>query len=42
MLTDDDTLGLFSNSLGFVQLRAQAQRDTARRARNVQFHEAAL
>merc|ERR1719159_473200 len=37
MLTDDDARDLFSDSLGFIQLRAQAQRDSKLRAKAVQF-----
>merc|ERR1719421_453810 len=36
-LTDDESRDMFSKSLGFVQLRAQAQRESARHARAVQF-----
>jgi DNA repair exonuclease SbcCD ATPase subunit len=37
MLTGDDARDLMSKSLGFVQLRAQSQRNAVQRARAVQF-----
>merc|ERR1719478_1525450 len=37
MLTGDDARDLFSDSLGFVQLRAQSQRNAVQRAQAVQF-----